>query len=181
MPHYANGQRAKVGDVVVGKGYNLKADDGTLRRFVGVVLSVDEGASTCNLRVARNFRPVSVADASLAAARGNLYDLMAADSRMSTAGNFTGGRADAIAVYAVPGVGAWLTFDVEYGQVDQFLPVVPLDAAVAASGAVGADVVYELPYPDGKDVTDDPRAAGCGAGPGGIGGPDGPYRGRTGL
>lgn len=45
MPHYADGTPAKVGDVVVGQGYNVKCV------IAGVVTHVRKGAS-CTLTVA---------------------------------------------------------------------------------------------------------------------------------
>lgn len=49
MPHYADGVEAKVGDIVRGKGYNVKDDNGELIEIVGVVLRVDSHASQCNI------------------------------------------------------------------------------------------------------------------------------------
>ena len=45
MPHYANGQEAKVGDVVIGKGYNVS------HIIIGKVVNVRPGDS-CTLSVA---------------------------------------------------------------------------------------------------------------------------------
>lgn len=44
MPHYKDGTPAKPGDIVMGRGYNVK------REIVGVVQHVSPGA-TCNLQV----------------------------------------------------------------------------------------------------------------------------------
>ena len=49
--HYKDGQEAKVGDVIKGKGYNLKDKDGNLREVVGVVIGLVPGASTCNCTI----------------------------------------------------------------------------------------------------------------------------------
>ena len=38
MPHYKDGSSAAVGDVVKGKGYNLKDEQGELREIVGVIV-----------------------------------------------------------------------------------------------------------------------------------------------
>ena len=46
MPHYADGTPAKIGDVVTGKGYNVKEP------IAGTVVGVVEGSESCNLRVA---------------------------------------------------------------------------------------------------------------------------------
>ena len=45
MPHYKDGTEAKLGDVVKGKGYNLKHE------ITGVVVAIKAGP-TCNLTVA---------------------------------------------------------------------------------------------------------------------------------
>lgn len=45
MPHYKNGQEAKVGDRVRGRGYNIKAE------IEGLVLKVVPGATSCNLAI----------------------------------------------------------------------------------------------------------------------------------
>ena len=52
MPHYKDGTKANVGDLVAGRCYN------TPGRIVGVVTSVTEGAETCNARVAISLREV---------------------------------------------------------------------------------------------------------------------------
>lgn len=51
MPHYKDGSPAKVGDIVRGKGYNLKDEDGELREIIGTVVQVTPGASSCNVQV----------------------------------------------------------------------------------------------------------------------------------
>lgn len=51
MPHYADGTPAKVGDVVKGKGYNLKGPDGQLREIVGNVVGIVPDSGSCNIRV----------------------------------------------------------------------------------------------------------------------------------
>ena len=44
--HYANGREAKAGDVVRGKGYNIKHE------IVGVLIYANPTSSTCNCQVA---------------------------------------------------------------------------------------------------------------------------------
>ncbi len=51
MPHYADGTPAKIGDVVKGKGYNLKDADGALREIVGNVVGIIPDSGSCNIRV----------------------------------------------------------------------------------------------------------------------------------
>lgn len=60
MPHYANGREAKVGDVVVGRGYNVKGSDGTLREITGLVVSVTPGSASCNVQILHGFRPAEL-------------------------------------------------------------------------------------------------------------------------
>lgn len=47
MPHYKDGTAAEVGDLVVGKSYNLNG-----HTIVGTVLEIIPGAESCNVRVA---------------------------------------------------------------------------------------------------------------------------------
>lgn len=51
MPHYKDGTPAELGDVVRGKGYNLKDKDGELREIVGTIIDVLPGVSSCNVRL----------------------------------------------------------------------------------------------------------------------------------
>ena len=44
--HYANGRAAKAGDVVRGKGYNIKHE------FTGLLVYANPGTSACNCQVA---------------------------------------------------------------------------------------------------------------------------------
>lgn len=46
MPHYKDGTQAKVGDVVRGRGYNIKGE------IEGVILNVTPGTDKCNVVVA---------------------------------------------------------------------------------------------------------------------------------
>lgn len=52
MPHYRDGTAAKVGDVVRGKGYNVRDKAGNLKEIVGTVVGVTPGSDTCNIQVA---------------------------------------------------------------------------------------------------------------------------------
>ena len=49
--HYADGTEAKLGDVVVGKGYNIKDSAGHLKTISGVIHSLVPGADSCNCQV----------------------------------------------------------------------------------------------------------------------------------
>lgn len=50
--HYKDGTEAKVGDLVIGKGYNVKNEKGEPAVFVGTVIGLVPGALSCNIRVA---------------------------------------------------------------------------------------------------------------------------------
>jgi hypothetical protein len=54
--HYANGRAAKVGDLVRGKGYNLKHE------FTGVLLSANPATTACNCTIATITAPPSIQD-----------------------------------------------------------------------------------------------------------------------
>lgn len=45
MPHYKDGTKAKIGDIVKGRGYNIKHE------IIGAVVGVKEYAESCNLTV----------------------------------------------------------------------------------------------------------------------------------
>lgn len=49
--HYRDGTLAKVGDIVRGKGYNVKDEQGNLKEIVGVMVRIKPGTS-CNCEVA---------------------------------------------------------------------------------------------------------------------------------
>lgn len=117
MPHYKDGTVAKVGDIVKGKGYNVKDEAGQLKELVGVVVGV-ELSSSCNLRLAHNFQDISIASAAEKAAHGTLNSIMASMCHMTSSGELTDRKADAIAIYNHGGQA--MLFDVEYGQCDQF-------------------------------------------------------------
>ena len=45
MPHYKDGTEAKIGDVVKGRGYNVKHE------ITGVLVGITPGSETCNVKV----------------------------------------------------------------------------------------------------------------------------------
>lgn len=47
MPHYKNEREAKVGDLVLSRGY-----DGKQTPSYGIVVSISSGSSTCNAMIA---------------------------------------------------------------------------------------------------------------------------------
>lgn len=51
MPHYVDGTEAVVGDVVRGKGYNIKDENGELATIVGILVGVTPGVEQCNVKV----------------------------------------------------------------------------------------------------------------------------------
>lgn len=52
--HYSNGRAAKLGDLVRGKGYNLKHE------FTGVLIQANPAATACNCQVATIAPPPSI-------------------------------------------------------------------------------------------------------------------------
>lgn len=52
MPHYKDGTKARVGDVVRGHGYNVRdPDTGELAEITGIVTHVTPNADACNVQV----------------------------------------------------------------------------------------------------------------------------------
>lgn len=49
--HYADGTKAHKGDIVIGKGYNLKDNEGNLKTIVGEVVGLVHDSDACNIRV----------------------------------------------------------------------------------------------------------------------------------
>ncbi len=49
MPHYTDGTEARTGDIVRGKGYNIKDEHGDLAEITGILLSVTPGSTACNI------------------------------------------------------------------------------------------------------------------------------------
>lgn len=69
MPHYQNGDEAKVGDFVKGKSWDGKT-------IVGQVLSITPGSTTCNMMVSyTTMQPV----ATMATATIGEFDLLHRD------------------------------------------------------------------------------------------------------
>jgi hypothetical protein len=108
MPHYRDGTPAKVGDVVKGKGYNLKDKDGNLREFIGTVVGVVPSSNACNIQVAY-IKTVTISTEDMNA----LTRCYAAFERKGVLGCGPGGGSDGtdrtVAVV-----------DLEYGQCDHF-------------------------------------------------------------
>ncbi len=95
MPHYHNGELAKIGDHVGGKGYNVKGP------ITGIVVGVVEGEESCNLRVAY-LRPAAV------------NTTPANDASKPTGHSIEYGRT-AVCVESVP-----LVLEIEYGDTKRF-------------------------------------------------------------
>lgn len=49
MPHFKNGEKANVGDIVRGKGYNIKDENGELKEIVGVITAINFQTTSCNV------------------------------------------------------------------------------------------------------------------------------------
>ncbi|HOD84912.1 MAG: hypothetical protein BWX88_05122 [Planctomycetes bacterium ADurb.Bin126] len=93
--HYANGREAKLGDVVIGKGYNVKDEKGELKVIHGVVVGLTPGADCCNIRIAHGFKAWGT-------------EQLETTPHTSLLAN---------------GQTPLMAEDIEYGQVDQFLHV----------------------------------------------------------
>jgi hypothetical protein len=52
LPHYRDGTPATVGDVVRGRGYNVKDEKGSPAEFTGTVVGITPGSQSCNIQVA---------------------------------------------------------------------------------------------------------------------------------
>lgn len=100
--HYKDGTEARIGDHVVGVGYNLKNPDGTPRKIAGTVIALQPGQATCNISVCHT--GVAFADQAHQALGRPAVQVL---------GEWRGGRLDPSGVrYAYA--------DCEYGQCDQF-------------------------------------------------------------
>lgn len=49
--HYADGTEARIGDIVVGKGYNIRDSAGELKTIIGIINEITPESSTCNCQV----------------------------------------------------------------------------------------------------------------------------------
>lgn len=94
MPHYADGTEAHVGDIVKGKGYNQKDENGALKDIVAIVTGITPGTDSCNIT------------------------LLIPDGAL---GHFTTPRAEGSSSDRITGHVISGTF--EYGQADHFLKV----------------------------------------------------------
>jgi hypothetical protein len=108
MPHYADGTEARCGDVVKGKGYNLKDADGNLREFVGTVVGITPGSASCNVQVAHVVTGESTEEQLIAV--GKLHQHYAQKCVIGCGP--AGGKGGTPRVLA--------TIGLEYGQCDQF-------------------------------------------------------------
>lgn len=109
MPHYANGEKAAIGHVVKGKGYNLRGADGELREFVGEIVGLTPNSESCNIQVAYIWAKEAPADF---ANWSGLYDFF---SERGVIGCGPNGGTDNTRVMARLGL--------EYGQCDHFVRV----------------------------------------------------------
>ena len=94
MPHYADGTPAREGDLVRGKGYNIKDGSGNLKEIVGIVTGLTPKTDACKLT------------------------LLVPDGAL---GHFSFTRADPSGADRV--VGHVITGQTEFGQTDHFVKV----------------------------------------------------------
>lgn len=97
--HYANGRAAKAGDVVRGKGYNIKHE------IVGLLVYANPSSSACNCQVATVTKQTAVYIGGLP---------VAADSS-DQIGFGNSGPTSSMMVWAT----------IEYGQLDAFVAIDP--------------------------------------------------------
>ena len=99
--HYSNGRAAKAGDVVKGKGYNIKHE------IVGLLIQASPGASSCNCQVATVTKGSRVLHNAFPSITKRLDD-----DRLFFEGMFPPSFSEVIAT-------------VEYGQLDAFVAIDP--------------------------------------------------------
>ncbi len=100
MPHYKDGTEAKVGDFVVGKGYNVKDADGELATIAGRLIHITPNSDACNVTVAyTKMLPVNVGNLTPVGGGSCRYDYITADGQL-------------------------VVLSTEYGQADHFEKVV---------------------------------------------------------
>ncbi len=120
MPHYKDGTPAAIGDIVRGKGYNVKDRDGNLAEFVGTVVGITPGSSSCNIQVAYVVYKETPADF---ASWSKMYEFF---DQKGVIGCGANGGKDAKSVMA--------RVSLEYGQCDHFeLLHRPKDVALSKS------------------------------------------------
>jgi hypothetical protein len=99
--HYANGRAAKAGDLVRGKGYNIKHE------IIGLLVYANPGASACNCKVA------TVTTGSQVLNNAKSQHVERTDGSIFLAGEF-----DPPSLHAVMAT-------LEYGQLDAFVAIDP--------------------------------------------------------
>ena len=99
MPHYRDGTLAQIGDVVRGKGYNVRGPDGELKEIVGVIVDM-MAATACNCKVAHIC----------------VYD----DVPLLSTPQFYGEARGVLLVSTHDGKSRPVKVEVEYGQCDHF-------------------------------------------------------------
>lgn len=101
--HYANGRAAKIGDLVRGRGYNLKHE------FTGVLVHATPASSACNCQIATVTSP--------APGTANAYK--------GVVPNLDGNGWDVLSYASVK-----IEPQIEYGQLDAFLALDPATGEV---------------------------------------------------
>lgn len=107
--HYANGRAARIGDLVIGKGYNLKFE------FTGVLLDAQPQQASCNCKVATIAPPPSIEAQRY---NGSSFFGTIAPKADGTGWDYVGSYPSTITHY------------IEYGQLDAFLAIDPATGKV---------------------------------------------------
>lgn len=109
--HYKCGTLAKLGDIVIGEGYNVKDENDKPKTFVGIVIGLVTDSETCNIRVAHNFRPFQEGSRIYTESQ-NFCNLLSHSVYFSAEDN------------SLYNSDMSVTFDIEYGETKSFLPLV---------------------------------------------------------
>jgi hypothetical protein len=96
MPHYSDGMPAELGDIVTGKGYNIKDEFGQLKDITGFVHNITPNAETCNIQILM-LEPLNLEDVN-----EMVYDPKYAPHNLIVL------------------AGKFYRIDIEYGQTDHF-------------------------------------------------------------
>lgn len=120
MPHYSNGSKIKLGDIVYGESINKG-------KIIGVVIDIFTNRDKCNLKIAFKFKDIdnvsthenctSIWDLKDQIRSGGRYHLMVTDSHLMTDGSIS---QDNILVSSIGGL---MDFNFDYGNASSFVKV----------------------------------------------------------
>lgn len=123
--HYANGRKAEIGDVVKGKGYNIKHE------IIGFLLTANPVASGCNCTVACVTKPFTLKNT-------NLMSTLVFEATMLQDGKIIPSIS---AAYHIPAT-------IEYGQLDAFVALDPATGEILLPEPDGAVDVAKAGGPE---------------------------------